>query len=135
MLALWRLWSQGPWKVSSEGLLMRLLSATPGLFSLPCLQSVTFFLSMCVCLHAKLLQPCLSLCTLWTVALQALLSMVFSRQEYWSGLPSPPPGDLSGPGTKPASLMSPALAGRFFLPLVTARKPRCLTLFMINQVS
>ena len=32
--------------------------------------------------------------TLWTVACQALLSMVFSRDEYWSGLPFPPPGDL-----------------------------------------
>ena len=50
----------------------------------------------------------------WTVARQSPLSIGFSRQEYWSGLPSPPPGYLSGPGTKPASLMSPALAGRFF---------------------
>ena len=45
-----------------------------------------------------------------TVARQAPLSMGFSRQEYWSGLPSPPPGDLP----KPMSLMSPALAGGFF---------------------
>jgi len=37
--------------------------------------------------------------------------MRFSRQEYWSGLPCPPPGDLPDPGIKPASLMSPALAG------------------------
>ena len=40
--------------------------------------------------------------------------MVFSRQEYWSGLPGPSPGDLPNPGIEPASLMSPALAGRFF---------------------
>ena len=46
--------------------------------------------------------------TQWTVAHQAPLSMEFSRQEYWSGLPCPPPGDLSDPGIKPASLMSPA---------------------------
>ena len=46
---------------------------------------------------------------LWTVALQALLSLEFSRQEYWSGLPFPFPGDLPGPGIKPMSLMSPAL--------------------------
>ena len=46
-----------------------------------------------------------------TEALQARLSMGFSRQEYWSGLPFPPPGDLPDPGIKPASL---ALAGRFF---------------------
>ena len=42
------------------------------------------------------------------------LSMGFSRQEYWGGLPCLPPGDLPNPGTKPATLMSPALAGRFF---------------------
>ena len=51
---------------------------------------------------------------LWTVAHQAPLSMGFSRQDYWSGLPCPPPGDLPDPGFTPASLMSPALAGRFF---------------------
>ena len=52
--------------------------------------------------------------TPWTVACQAPLSMGFFRQEYWSGLPFPPPGDLSEPGVKPASLMSPTLAGGFF---------------------
>jgi len=40
--------------------------------------------------------------------------MGFSRQEYWGGLPCPPPGDVPDPGIKPASLMSPALAGGFF---------------------
>ena len=40
--------------------------------------------------------------------------MEFSRQEYWSGLPFPPPGDLPDPEVEPESLMSPALAGRFF---------------------
>ena len=49
--------------------------------------------------------------TPWAVAHQAPLSMVFSRQEYWSGLPFPSPGDLPDPGIKPTS---PALAGRFF---------------------
>ena len=49
--------------------------------------------------------------TLWTVACQAPLSTGFPRQEYWSGLPFPPPADLPDPGSKPAS---PALAGRFF---------------------
>ena len=52
--------------------------------------------------------------TLWTVAHQASPSMGFSRQEYWSGLPCPPPGDLPNPGIEPASLGSPALAGGFF---------------------
>ena len=56
------------------------------------------------------------------VARQAPLSMGFSRQEYWSGLPCPPPGDLPNPGIKPTSftsLMSPALAGEFFSASVT----------------
>ena len=52
--------------------------------------------------------------TLWNVAQQVPLSMKFSGQENWSGLPCPPPGDLPDPGIKPQSLMSPALAGRFF---------------------
>ena len=52
--------------------------------------------------------------TQWTVVHKAPLSMGFSRQEYWSGFPCPPLGDLPDPGTEPVSLMSPALAGRFF---------------------
>ena len=53
--------------------------------------------------------------TAWTVAHQAPRSLGFSRQEYWSGLPCPPPGNLPDPGIKPASLMCPALADRFFI--------------------
>ena len=52
--------------------------------------------------------------TPWTVAQQAPLSMGFSRQEYCSGLPCPPPGDLPDPGIKPTSFMSPVLTGRLF---------------------
>ena len=52
--------------------------------------------------------------TLWNVTCQAPLSMGFSRQEYWRGLPCPPPGDLPDTGIKPVSFMSPTLAGRFF---------------------
>ena len=48
----------------------------------------------------------------WTVALQAPLSMGFPRQEYWSGLSFPPPGDLPTSGINP---VSPALAGGFFI--------------------
>ena len=55
-----------------------------------------------------------SFATPWTVALQTPLSMGFSRQEYWSGLPCPPPGDLPNPGIEAMSLTSPTLAGRFF---------------------
>ena len=51
--------------------------------------------------------------TPWTVAHQAPLFMDFSRQEYWSGLPFPSPRDLPLPGIKPATLVSPALAGGF----------------------
>ena len=51
--------------------------------------------------------------TPWTVVHQARLSLAFPRQEYWSGLPFPSPGDLPNPGIKPKSLASPALAGRF----------------------
>ena len=52
--------------------------------------------------------------TLWIIAHQAPLSMGFSTQEYWGGLPFPPPGNLSDPGIEPVPLTSPALAGRFF---------------------
>ena len=61
---------------------------------------------MCVCT-----QSCLTLATPWAVACQVLLSVEFSRQEYWSALPFLSPGDLSNARLKPAS---PALAGRFF---------------------
>ena len=54
--------------------------------------------------------------TVGTVARQAPVSMGVSRQEYWSGLPCPPPGDLPDPGSKPSSVLSPALADRFFTP-------------------
>ena len=57
--------------------------------------------------------------TLWTIAYWVLLSMGFFRQEYWSGLPCPPPGDLPNPGIEPVSLMSPDLAGRFFITSAT----------------
>ena len=50
-----------------------------------------------------------SVATLWTVAPQAPLSMGFPRQEYWSGLSFPPPGELPNPGIKPESPVSPAL--------------------------
>ena len=58
-----------------------------------------------------LLSRILLFATPWTVALQVSLSMRFSSQEYWSGLPSPSPGDLPGPGIEP---VSPVLAGGFF---------------------
>ena len=59
----------------------------------------------------------------WTIAHQAVLSMGFSRQEYYSGLPCPPPGDLPNPGIKPASLKSLGS-----LPLAPPGKPCAITL-------
>ena len=68
------------------------------------------------CLLAKLLQSCLSLCGTMdqAIACQGPLSMGFSREEYWNGLPCPPPGDLPNPGIELMSLVSSALAGGFF---------------------
>ena len=67
--------------------------------------------------------------TPWILAFQALLSMGFSRQEHWSGLPCPPPGDLPNPGIEPVSLMSPALASGFFITSATWEAPICAILF------
>ena len=61
------------------------------------------------CMCGQSLSCVLLFATPWTVAHQASLSMGFSRQEYWSGLPSPPPGDLPDPGFKHTSPASPAL--------------------------
>ena len=63
---------------------------------------------------AKLLSQVQLFATPWTVAPLSPLSIGFSRQEYWSGLPCPPPGDLPDPGIEPISTISPALADRFF---------------------
>ena len=66
---------------------------------------------VCVCVYAHQLSHVKLFATPWPVACQAPLSMGFPRQEYWSGLPFPPPGDLPDPGIEP---VSPALVGRFF---------------------
>ena len=73
---------------------------------------------MCVCIFAVVqsLSHVQFFVTPWTVAHRAPLFMVFSRQEYWSGLPFCSPGDLPDPGIEPTS---PALANRFF----TAKPP------------
>ena len=67
----------------------------------------------------------------WTVACQAPLSMVFFRQEYWTGLPFPSPGDLPDPGTKPGSLcLLHWQVGS--LPLVPPGKPQHVVTYMLN---
>ena len=74
----------------------------------------------CVCFLNVQQYPCVCVScvrlfvTPWTVSCQASLSMGFSRQEYWGGLPFPSPGDLPNPGIKPGSPGSPALVGRIF---------------------
>ena len=65
-------------------------------------------------MSAKLLQSCLTLCDPMDCSCQVLLSMEFSRKDYWSGLPFPPPGDLPNPRIETASQVPPALAGEFF---------------------
>ena len=69
--------------------------------------------------------------TLWTTARQAPSSMGFFRQEYWSGLPCPPPGDCPNPGIESMSLVSPALASGFFT-TEPPGKPLCSTWYSPN---
>ena len=74
--------------------------------------------------------------TPWTAAYQAPPSMEFSRQDYWSGVPFPSPGDLPDPGIKPESLMSPALAGSFFTTSATWEAPQeSLLLLLLSRLS
>ena len=66
-------------------------------------------------MHAcSIAESYLTLCNPWTEAHQATLSVEFSQQEYWSGLPFPPRRGLPNQGIKPTSLASPSLAGRVF---------------------
>jgi len=88
-------------------------------------------------LHLRCVHTCVFSCvrlfvTPWTTARQASLSMEFSRQEYWSGLPFPTPRDLPNPGIKPVSLVSPALAGEF---LTTAPLGKSLDLKTTHWIS
>ena len=74
---------------------------------------IYIYVYVCVCVCAWVLSHVWLFVTPWAVAHKGPLSMEFSRQEYWSGLPFPSPGDLPDSGIKP---MSPALAGGFFTP-------------------
>ena len=92
---------------------------------------------MCVLSHFSCVQLFV---TPWTVARQAPLSMGFSRQEYWSGLPCPPPGALPDPGIERVSLRSPALAGGFFFFFFTTGATwealyRCILNILSSKVS
>ena len=84
-------------------------------------------------MRTKSLQYVQLFVTLRTVALQAPLSMGFSRQEYWSGFPCPPPGDLPNPGIEPVSPAAPALQADS-LPLRHQGSPSCYYLItMFSQ--
>ena len=76
------------------------IQCTPGAFTNLSPQLCSMALNYCCCSIAK---SCLTLATPWTVARQAPPSMAFPRQEYWSGLPFPSPGDLPHPGIEHAS--------------------------------
>ena len=117
--------------------------------------------NLCARVHAQLLQLCPTLYDPMNPQTARLLpwipeSMGFSRKEYQSGLPRPPPGDLPKPGIKPMSLMSPELAGGFFTTsptweatsnlcnlhqnlnvalsqVVSANRKCCITLFKYNK--
>ena len=68
-----------------------------------------------VCTHTKSLQSCLTLCDPWPVAWQAPLAMGFFRQQFWSGVPCPPPAGLPGPGIEPSMVLEfHAGTGKFF---------------------
>ena len=76
--------------------------------------------SDCTCFAVLCRFSCVQLCVnIRTAALQAPLSMGFSRQEYWSGLPWPPSGNLPNPENEPVSHVEPALEGRLFTPRAT----------------
>ena len=81
---------------------------------------------------AKLRQSRPTLCNAMDDGHQAPLSMGFSTQEYWSGLPCPSPGELPSPGIKPTSLTSPTLAGGFFTTSAAWETPRRMY-FKANQ--
>ena len=96
------------------------------------------------CVHAKLLQLYLTFWDTIKVARQAPLSIGFSRQEYWTGLPCPPPGDLPDPGIKPTSPEAPGLQADP-LPMSHQGSPQnpkpstcsfyCITIFLICRMS
>ena len=78
------------------------------------LRIIMTILADSACMHAKSLQLCLTLYDPMVYSPPGSSVHGFSRQEYWSGLPCPPPGDLPDPGIKPRFVMSSALAGGFY---------------------
>ena len=98
-----------------------LFQATPSVAFVPAVLGDSSALWALVSSYACLVaQPCPTLCDARGSTLPSSSVHGISRQEYWSGLPCPPPGDLPDPGTKSSSLMSPALADGFFTTSATA---------------
>ena len=88
-----------------------------------------------VCVYACVLSSARLFATPWTVALQAPLSMKFSRPEYWSGLPFPTLGHLPIPGIEPESLVSPALVSGFFTTVPPGKLGLCVPSARSPQVN
>ena len=134
-------WSYKPWFESS---IFTLWSLWPLWLESPLQQSCPYLstfshlapgsVCVCVCVCACALSHVWYFVTPWAVDCQTPLSMEFSRQEYWNGWPFPSPGDLPNPGIKPVSLVSPALAGKFFTSWATG-KPRDQALVTLKYVN
>ena len=112
------LWLDGcDWRVAEEGMLLHILLEDSISQVIQCFLTLPELSWDCTLYHPRVHAQSHSrvqlFVTPWNIARQAPLSMEFSRQEYWSWLPFTTPGDLPNPGTEPASLASPALAGRF----------------------
>ena len=107
----------GYWTFSQAelGLKTKTACTSPSKYRQGCSERLCTCLSLDqkMCMHAVTFSHVQLFETLWTVAFQDPLSIEFSRQEYRSGLPCPPPRDLPNPEIEPTSLTSPALAGRF----------------------
>ena len=83
-------------------------------------QEVCVCVCVCVCVHARV-RACTFFATPWAAACQAPLSVEFSRQEYWRGLPFLLPRGLADPGIEPVSPESSALTGEFFTTVSSGR--------------
>ena len=84
---------------------------------------------VCVCVCVRMFSYVQLFAIPWTVAHKAPLSTGFPRQEYWNGLPCPPPGDLPDPQIKP---VSPALAGGFFSTEPPGKPQPCLPEYKVT---
>ena len=85
-------------------------------------------------MHAKSFRLCPTLCDPVDCSQAGSSLHGFSRREYWSGLPCPPPGDLPNPGIKPAALTFPALAGKLFTTLATWLVLNLISLDVLNLI-